>query len=368
MPPSADIRSTEFQPRRGLRNGHLQTIAGNFLKRPHTLPAPTTELVGVPLPPEMQVLPEAVALDKLLPSRILCHCHWQPDAQSAPATVLLLHGLEGSSHSQYIVSNTNRLWQAGMNVIRMNMRNCGGADALSPSLYHSGLSTDAQAVLTWCIERGMPRIVLAGYSMGGNLVLKAAGELGDHAPPELLGVAAVSPPTDLRESADALHYWTNRIYERRFLRNLKARFIRKVQIFPAVFHRDRLRHVRSIRDFDEFVMTPYCGFHGADDYYARAGAARVLHRIAVPTLVVHAMDDPFIRMTASTRAALQHNPHITLVEPAHGGHCAFLEDPAPGYDGLWAEDKLLRFVQQLATAQTPPPNERRTELQKASAC
>jgi predicted alpha/beta-fold hydrolase len=338
-----------FHPRRWLSNGHLQTIVGNFLPRQDRLPAATTELIPVPLPTEMLAVPSAVSLDRVLPSKVLCHCHWQPDFAEA-VTVVLVHGLEGSSHSQYVVGNANKLFAAGCNVVRMNMRNCGGTDALSPTLYHSGLSGDAKAVLGWLIARGCRRVVLAGYSMGGNLVLKAAGELGNDAPPELIGVIAVSPPMDLGESADALHHWTNRIYERRFLRNLLKRYRRKVKLYPAVFDPARAAHVQSIRDFDEYVMTPYCGFTGASDYYARAGSSGVIDRIAVPTLALHACDDPFIRLTLTTRAKLQGNTNITLLEPAHGGHCAFLEEPAPGYDGYWAEKMLLQFVKTCAVS------------------
>ncbi len=332
-----------FQPRRWLGNGHLQTIAGNFLPRTDRLPAASTELVPVPLPAEMLSLPEAVALDRTLPSKLLCHCHWQPDFRAA-VTVVLVHGLEGSSHSQYVVGNANKLFAAGFNVVRMNMRNCGGTDALSPTLYHSGMSGDAQALLQWLVRRGCTRVVLAGYSMGGNLVLKAAGELGDDVPQELAGVVAVSPPMDLRESADALHHWSNRLYERRFLRNLLLRYKRKVRLYPAVFDPRRIEHVRSIRDFDEHAMTPYCGFDGANDYYARSGSACVLDRIAVPTLILHALDDPFIRLTSTTRSKIEGNPYITLLEPEHGGHCAFLENSSDGYDGYWAERTLLRFA------------------------
>jgi predicted alpha/beta-fold hydrolase len=341
--------STPFHPRRWLSNGHLQTIVGNFLPRVDRLPPATTELIPVPLPTEMLSVPSAVALDALLPSRVMCHCHWQPQSRDA-ITVVLIHGLEGSSHSQYVVGNANKLFDAGCNVVRMNMRNCGSTDALSPTLYHSGMSGDLKAVLQWLIGRGCTRVVLAGYSMGGNLVLKAVGELGNEAPAELLGAVAVSPPMDLGESADALHHWTNRIYERRFLKNLLKRYRRKVKMYPAVFQASRYERVQSIRDFDEYVMTPYCGFSGADDYYFRAGSGRVLDRIAVPSLILHACDDPFIRLTASTREKLRANPQITLLEPAHGGHCAFLEDPASGYDGYWAERMVLTFVKRVATA------------------
>lgn len=361
------LQETSFQPRRWLGNGHLQTIVGNFLPRQNSLPAPTSELVAVPLPAEMRTLASAVALDRLLPSNILCHCHWQSDVAAA-TTVVLVHGLEGSSHSQYVVGNANKLWHAGANVIRMNMRNCGSTDALSPSLYHSGLSTDVIAVLEWAVARGCRRVVLAGYSMGGNLVLKAAGELGRQAPRALAGVVAVSPPIDLGESAEALHHWRNRVYERRFLRNLKARYRRKVTLFPSVFEKKPLDRVRSIRDFDEYVMAPYCGFAGAADYYARAGAAAVVERIAVPTLVLHAMDDPFIRLTAQTRAKLQVNPCIRLVEPAHGGHCAFLEDPTPVYDGYWAEARLLQFVQERAAESATAGEPAQSRAQELTAC
>ena len=297
----------------------------------------------------MQVLPDAVALDRLLPSRILCHCHWQTNAADA-VTVVLVHGLEGSSRSQYVIGNANKLFAAGANVVRMNMRNCGATDALSPTLYHSGMSGDVKALLAWLMARGCTRVVLAGYSMGGNLVLKAVGELGSAAPPELIGAVAVSPPMDLRESADALHNWSNRIYERRFRRNLLLHYARKVRLFPAVFDPAHAERVHSIRDFDEYVMTPHCGFSGANDYYARSGSNRVLECIAIPTLVLHALDDPFIRLTAETRAKLQANPQITLLEPAHGGHCAFLENPIGGYDGYWAERMLLQFVQARSAA------------------
>ena len=340
-----------FHPRRWLSNGHLQTIAGNFLPRVDRLPPATAELIAAPLPVEMQALPQAVALDCTLPTRLLCHCHWQPDAADA-VTVVLVHGLEGSSYSQYVIGNANKLYAAGCNVVRMNMRNCGGTDALSPTLYHSGLSGDAKAVLQWLIQRGCRRVVLAGYSMGGNLVLKAAGELGAGAPDALIAVVAVSPPMDLGDSADALHHWSNRIYERRFLRNLLKRYRRKVRLYPAVFDGARAAKVKSIRDFDQHVMTPYCGFAGADDYYTRAAAARVVEKIAVPTLVMHACDDPFIRLSASTREKLRANRNITLLEPAHGGHCAFLEQPAEGYDGYWAEKMLLQFVRTCAVAST----------------
>ncbi len=326
-----------FRPRPFLSNGHLQTIAGNFLPRPNHLGPPESVLVEV-----------APATASQPASSVLCHCHWQsPELRASAPTAIILHGLEGSSSSQYVLGNANKLFAAGCNAIRMNMRNCGGTERESPTLYHSGLSADVLAVLRHFAAREHLRsIALVGYSMGGNLVLKLAGDLGSNPPPELRSVIAISPAMDLGPSADALHAPANRLYERRFLRALTRRFRRKAALFPHLYDPARADGLRSLRDFDDRITAFYSGFTGADDYYHRAAAARVLDRISVPTLILHALDDPFIRLTPETRAKIRNNPHITLIEPAHGGHCAFLARPIPAhnYDGYWAEHTLLRFL------------------------
>ncbi|HEV2618731.1 MAG TPA: alpha/beta fold hydrolase, partial [Acidobacteriaceae bacterium] len=196
-------------------------------------------------------------------------------------------------------------------------------------------------------------VALIGYSMGGNLVLKLAGELGADAPRELHAVVGVSPAIDLGPSATALHRPENRIYERRFLRALMRRYRRKVSLFPQAYDANRAVGIRSLRDFDDRITAFYSGFASAEDYYFRASAARVVDRIAVPALILHSLDDPFVTLTPETLGKLEANPSITLVQPRHGGHCAFLarRDPARGErsrceatDGYWAESTLLRFV------------------------
>jgi uncharacterized protein len=331
------IHATEFRPRRYLRNGHLQTIAGNYLPRSSDLPPAERQLVEVSPPAGGQIA-----------SQVLCECHWQPaSVRSTQPTAIIVHGLEGSSNSQYVVGNSNKLWRAGCNIIRMNMRNCGGTEALTPTLYHSGLSNDVLTVMNFFVElHQLQSISLIGYSMGGNLVLKLAGELGAAAPAQLQSVIGVSPAVDLGPSADALHQPYNRIYEMKFLRALLRRFRRKAMLFPRAYDANRATGIRSLREFDERITALYSGFSGADDYYHRAAAARVLDRIAVPTLILHALDDPFVRLTAETRSNIHANPNITLVESNHGGHCAFLAQPdeTSGYDGYWAEHTLLRFL------------------------
>jgi len=335
---------TSFEPIRLLRGGHVQTLAGNYWRRPLFL-----------LPFESQ----AVEVDPVDGSRVLCHCHWQPETVRADRlTILLVHGLEGSSDSRYIKGITMRAWEAGCNVVRMNMRNCGGTDTWTPTLYHSGLSADVHAVLHFFVSLyGLRRVAMAGYSMGGNLVLKLAGELADQPPAWLLAAVGVSPAADLAASADALHEPANRMYEWHFLRNLMKRFQRKAELFPEIYSMHGIGPVRSVREFDDRITARYSGFTGADDYYFRASAARVVDRISIPTLVLHALDDPFIRMMPQTREALTVNPATTLVETAHGGHCAFLAKKAAPTELIpeapvatvedsrhWAEETLVRFL------------------------
>jgi uncharacterized protein len=322
--PAVPPQFEPFVPRRYLRNRHAMTLAGNFLPRKSNLPEPEEQLFQV----EKDI-------------QVLCHCHWQAEPARHP-TVIIVHGLEGSSLSQYVIGTGSKAWAAGMNVVRMNMRNCGDTDHLAPTLYHSGLSGDAGAVLRALVEqKKLPRVGLVGYSMGGNLVLKLAGDWGASAPPELKAVAAVSPAADLGPSADAMHSPANWMYEYKFLWSLMRRLRRKATLFPEIY-RMPARWPRTLREFDHVVTAPYCGFTGADDYYYRAAAARVVDRITVPTLIINALDDPFIRVLPETRANMLNNPHITLLETEHGGHCAFLAS-ANGYDGRWAERQMVHF-------------------------
>jgi predicted alpha/beta-fold hydrolase len=344
---------TSFEPHPWLANGHLQTIVGNFLPRPAF---------------DLPDVAETVEVDPADGSRVLCHCHWQPEpVRAARLTTILVHGLNGSSNSRYIRGVAQRAWDAGMNVVRMNMRNCGGSDALSPALFHSGRSEDVGAVVRHFTQRfGLERVALVGYSMGGNMVLKLAGEWG--ARPPLVAVATVCSVIDLAACSNALHAPSNFVYERHFLHALMQRFRHKAELFPAIYQTRGIGPVRSIREFDQKIVAPNCGFRDADDYYYRAASARVIDRIAVPALVLLAQDDPFIRLTPETREQVLANPHIDFIEPRHGGHCAFLSrrtrngaqtgdrvDSVSGVragngvragDGVhWAEAMVVRYLQ-----------------------
>jgi uncharacterized protein len=317
-----------FIPRHRIRGGHIQTIVGNFMRRENRLP-----------PAEMRRFQVEPGVE------VVCGCHWQPNRQDA-MTVVIVHGLEGSIDSNYVIGTGSKAWVRGMNVVRMNMRNCGGTEELTPTLYHSGLSRDVAQVTQTLIEQdGLKKIALVGFSMGGNLVLKCVGEWADHAPAQVKAAVGVSPAMDLSESAAALRQRRNRIYELKFMRGLRARYARKRKLFPDVYDDIRLPLFAGIWEFDEFITARYNGFKGAEDYYARVSSSNVVQDIRIPTLILHALDDPFIRVTAPTRQKLLNNPHITYIETKHGGHCAFIAAPhPPAFDGRWAEQRAVNFI------------------------
>ena len=316
----------------------MQTIAAFLVRRRFNLP-----------PAEERLIEVAPGI------KVLCHCHWQPD-RTKPLTIIVVHGLEGSSESRYMMGTAEKALAAGMNVIRYNQRNCGGTDHLAPTLYHSGLSADIAAVARELIERdGISRLALVGFSMGGNLALKLAGEWGSSAneipgcpqtkaPPQFRAVATCCPAIDLAASAAALHDPMNRIYELYFLFNLRRRMMRKARLFPKHFDVTRMRGMKSLRDFDHQVTAFYCGFESAEDYYARASAANVIERISVPALILHAANDPFIRITGETRRKIASNSNITFVETSDGGHCSFIGSRNGDLDGYWAETQMVNFL------------------------
>ncbi len=250
---------------------------------------------------------------------------------------MLVHGLEGSSESGYMLGLAERAFVAGWNAVRLNQRNCGGTESLTPTLYNSGLSGDYRAVLAELIERDLlPEIFFAGYSMGGNLVLKMAGELAGAAPRQLRAVAGVCPCVDLGLCADAVGLPRNFIYQEHFVRSLKKRMQRKAELFPGKYDLGPMARVRTLREFDDKITARYCGFRDATDYYTRSSALRVAGEIRVSTLIVTAQDDPFVPFASFSDPALANNAHIRVIAPEHGGHCSFISR----YEGdarFWAE-------------------------------
>ncbi|HWG59592.1 MAG TPA: alpha/beta fold hydrolase [Candidatus Acidoferrales bacterium] len=327
----------QFTPHPLLRNAHLMTIAANFWRRRFPrLPRAAERLFEVERG-----------------TRVRGECHWQAEPREHP-TLVLLHGLEGSSDSGYMLGTAEKAWCAGFNVVRLNQRNCGGTERLTPTLYNSGLSGDIRAAICELIERDrLPRIFAAGFSMGGNLVLKMAAEWEDRAPDEIGGFAAIAPALDLAACASALSARRNFLYQRHFVRRLVRRMRRKAGLFPEVYGGGRagpleatLRRIRSVREFDEEFTAPCCGFRDAADYYARSSAGPLLAAIHRPALIVAAQDDPFVPISSFAIQALRANPQLSFVATRHGGHCAFISRER-GDARFWAEAAIVRFCRQV---------------------
>jgi uncharacterized protein len=325
---SRTMEPDAFLPHPRLLSGHAMTLWAWM--RPRSFPR---------LPE-----PESRLFDVAQEALVLARCHWQRPPASHP-TLVALHGLEGSSDAHYMCGLADKAWARGFNVVRLNQRNCGGTEHLSATLYHSGLSADVAVVVETLEAEGHSAIVVAGYSLGGNLALKLAGEYGNAAPPALKGVAAVSPVMDLPRCVSALERRSNFIYQWNFVRNLKARMRRKAALFPDRFSTEPLPRIRTVREFDEVYTAPFFGFKDATDYYYRAAALRVVDRIAVPALVISAADDPFVPPEPFDDPAVRGNPHITVALPPHGGHCGFVSRVnGEGGDGYWAEQAIAAFA------------------------
>jgi predicted alpha/beta-fold hydrolase len=323
--PSVDV----FVPRPSLTGGHKMTLYGwgNPRYFPQ-LPAPTPRYFDV-------------AGD----ARVRADCHWQPRPWEH-MTVIALHGLNGSSDAHYMKGIAAKAFARGMNVVRLNQRNCGGTEHLSAGLFHSGLTADVRYVVDELIEvDGLSAIAIAGYSLGGNLALKLAGEYGDGPPAALLGVAAVSPILEISQCVEALERRGNWLYEWNFVRDLKKRMRRKEQVRPGHFDLTRLSSIKTVRAFDEVYTAPHFGFLSAEDYYHRASAMRVIDRIAVPALIISAEDDPFVPADPFRDPMVAGNPSVVLRLSPHGGHCGFIGRKSGEDDGYWAENQIIAFAE-----------------------
>ena len=320
--------SFSFKPRTYLTSGDRMTLF--TWARPRYFPN---------LPPSTRrffdVAPDA---------RVLAHCHWQSNPRNHP-TVVALHGLEGSSQAHYMRGIADKVFAAGLNVVLLNQRNCGNTEHLSRGLYHSGLTDDPKAVLQELIEvDGISNTAIIGYSLGGNVALRLGGQLTNDYPLALRAICAVSPTIDLNLCVHALEERRNSIYEWNFVRNLKRRMLKKIQLFPGQFDAKPLSRIRSVRDFDEEYTAPYHGFRDADDYYHRASSLRVVNQISIPTLIISAKDDPFVPPRQFSETEIANNPHIKTNITRHGGHCGFLTESNKQFDGYWAEQKTVEFI------------------------
>ena len=327
------ITSKPFVPHRLLKQGDAQTIGAYLWPGRFRLRDQTQDEERL-----FQVEPE---------SQVLARCRWQAKAKEHP-TLVIWHGMEGSAASSYMLTTADKAFRAGLNVVRVNFRNCGDTEHLSPTLYHAGLTGDLRAVVAELIDRDrLSQLFIAGFSLGGNMALKVAGEYGDNPPPEVKSVGVISPSINMRASLDLLMRRRNWIYQQNFLLRLKNRITVKERLFPDRYDANGLRDIRTIEQFDDRYVAPAFGFADANDYYAKASSLPYISRIRIPTLIIHAEDDPFIPFAPMRDPSISSNPYVMLMATKHGGHVAFVSASA-GEERFWAESRLVEFCRMLA--------------------
>ena len=300
------------------RNPHLQTIAGHFWRRADAAEFPLKRRL-FSTEPGTQVLVESAH-----------------PAGEVRGELVMVHGLEGAGDAGYLRGLSAAALRAGFAAHRFHMRTCGGTEHLTKTLYHGGLTSDLTNVLRTLRAEGCARLFLAGFSLGGNVVLKLAGELGEGARELVSGVCGVSTPLDLAVCARRISQPENRLYERRFVRRMRARLVA-----TGRYRREDFAGLRTVMEIDDRITAPSFGFGTAEYYYRTQSAIGFVAGIRVPALLIHAKDDTLAPFALCESPAVRENPWIELAAPAHGGHLGFLGRQPHRF---WLDECILEWI------------------------
>ena len=319
-----------YTPAWWVPGGHLRTLWGKLVRRPPSL---MTRIERWPTPDGDEI--ELRRVDPV-------------DAASAHGgRLLVLHGLEGTIRSHYLLGILAQARKRGWAADALIFRTCNGEVTRARRLYHSGETTDLEFVVERLVRehRGQP-LALVGFSLGGNVLLKWLGERGSDLPPEVRSAAAVSAPFDLERGARFIERGFSRLYTRHFLRTLRSKARAKLALDPNLFDASALERAHTLFAFDDAVTAPVHGFADAHDYYLRSSAIRFLHAIRRPTLLLSAHDDPFLPSAVLREVAsiAEANPCITAEFHQQGGHVGFIAGRWPWSPRYYAEDRVLSFL------------------------
>jgi uncharacterized protein len=301
------------------RNPHLQSIAAHYWPRPD---------VTAEFPLERRLIQTEPGVQVLVVS--------QRPRGEARGEIVMVHGLEGSGDAGYVRSLSAAALRAGFAAHRFHMRTCGGTEHLCGTLYHAGLTSDLLAVLRQLASEGREPAAVVGFSLGGNVVLKLAGELGEAADGLLRCVAACSTPLDLAACSRRIAEPDNRIYRERFVRKMRERLCA-----TGRYRREEFDGLRTVEELDDRFTAPSFGFGDAANYYRTQSAIRFLPEIRVPALLIQAKDDTFIPFSIYDSPEVTANPRVRLVVTPHGGHLGFL---GRGPQRLWLDHAVMQFI------------------------
>jgi predicted alpha/beta-fold hydrolase len=349
MPPAHAFSPEPFLVHPFLANKHVQTILGTLMPRSYP-DAAAWRATG-----EERVfeLPDGDHLVGML--------HRHPgDPDRRQPLLLLLHGLEGAIDSRYVQGMSVKAHRLGYHSLRLNFRNCGNNEHLAAQMYNSTMIDDIDFVLRALEAEGWPVVVAVGVSMSANMLLGLLARYGDRPPAPVKGAVALSPPIEHEVVSEAFSQGFNKVYDAYFLTKLRTRMTRKAAVspdWPGAGEMAALsQRVRSLREFDEVITAKALGLENASAYYRLVSAGDRLADVRVPTLIIHAKDDPFIpySMFERRRAMFEANPALIPIFPEFGGHVGFMAFPyAPRaeawMDEFWAENQALRFARWIAT-------------------
>lgn len=259
---------------------------------------------------------------------------------------VLIHGLEGSSNSKYILSTTQYLNKQNIDVVVFNLRGCSGELNYKLKAYHSGETSDLKFVLKHLRENfNYEKVALVGFSLGGNMVLKYLGEQEKNLPKELNAAISVSPPCDLKGSSYELAKKSNAIYMKRFLKTLTLKVFEKSKQFPnEKIDLKGIMNSKNFADFDNLFTAPSFGFKDAHDYWAKASSLFNLDKIQLPTYLLSAKNDPFLSDSCLPHDIATNQPFLFLETPRHGGHIGFIQSFNNAKNN-WMEKKIANFIQ-----------------------
>jgi uncharacterized protein len=327
------VASSTFKPAWWLKHAHLQTIFAKYLS-PRKRQKTVSEVLPLPDGDELQ-------LNWMQPARV---------AKDAPM-VVILHGLAGNIHSHYIQNLLAHCRQQRWPAVVMHFRGCNGQPNKMPRAYHSGDTADFAFVLQEIQQRfEQQKLVAVGFSLGANVLVKYCGELHPQNP--LQAAVAVCPPLDLAASASRINQGSSKLYQHYLLNRLKQATIEKLRRFPDFplpLTVRQVKHMRSIEQFDEQFTAPIHGFANAQDYYHKASGKAYLRHIDIPTLVIHASDDPFLSSSVVPSAA-EMSQHVQFEVTDGGGHVGFISGNSPLKPRFWLNQRVTDFIRlQLTT-------------------
>ncbi len=315
--------SSSYNPPLLFRNGHFSTIHAGLLRK----------VGGVVQERERLTLSDGDFLD----------LDWSCVAQANPTLFIVFHGLEGNAQRPYMLGVIRHANRHGYDAVGVNLRNCSGTPNHLYRSYHSGASEDVAAVVEHILNsREYTNLILVGFSLGGNLILKYLGERNS-VPEQLKGGIAISAPCYLYGSMLEIHKLNNILYYKRFKKNLVQKLKEKQRQFPEAITEEEIRNIVTLRDFDDCYTSKAHGFKDALDYYERSSSLQFLKNIGSPTLILNAQNDSFLSQECYPNTIADTHPNLFLEVPKYGGHVGFYDKDNIYY----SERRALSFAQEV---------------------